>query len=261
MGVFNIIETFFFISLAITFILILLIVNHFKQRINSIEQKCDTMFEIINNLIQEFGVIKRIQTFNMHNGTPMSKSTPEIFTENIESIEPTESTKPSNIKSKIVVSDDEYENITNNNDETDSDENDDDEYSEDSDEYSEDEIVDDEYDKKINIDIFENDLKIVNLDEDIKIIEKTNLEENINDLIQVEKIETIELIETIDTIDNTESIENKINTSQEMIKENMKDIYNKMSAQELKKIVITKGLCSDPSKMKKNELLKMLEIE
>ena len=45
------------------------------------------------------------------------------------------------------------------------------------------------------------------------------------------------------------------------IQENFKDVYNKMSVQELKKNVITKGLCSDPSKMKKNELLKMLDIE
>jgi hypothetical protein len=32
-----------------------------------------------------------------------------------------------------------------------------------------------------------------------------------------------------------------------------------MPLQALKTLVITKGLCSDPSKLKKNELLKMLE--
>ena len=39
MGLFNFIETFFFISLGITFMLILLLVYHFKQRLNAIEQK------------------------------------------------------------------------------------------------------------------------------------------------------------------------------------------------------------------------------
>lgn len=51
-------ETFFFISLAITFVLIMMLVYHFKGRLVMLEQKCDTMFEIINNLIKE---MKNIQ--------------------------------------------------------------------------------------------------------------------------------------------------------------------------------------------------------
>jgi hypothetical protein len=37
------------------------------------------------------------------------------------------------------------------------------------------------------------------------------------------------------------------------------DVYNKMSIQALKALVITKGLSSDPSKMKKGDLVKLLE--
>ena len=37
------------------------------------------------------------------------------------------------------------------------------------------------------------------------------------------------------------------------------EVYNKMSMQALKTLVITKGLSSDPSKMKKAELIKLLE--
>jgi len=40
-----------------------------------------------------------------------------------------------------------------------------------------------------------------------------------------------------------------------------KDLYKKMTLSHLKATVIAKGLCSDPSKMKKNELLKLLEDE
>ena len=67
MGLFNFIETFFFISLGITFVLILLLVYHFKQRMSTLEQKGDTMFEIINNMVQELTSVKRElvkQTFN-----------------------------------------------------------------------------------------------------------------------------------------------------------------------------------------------------
>ena len=50
MGFFNFIETSFFVSLGITFILILLMVYHFKERLSGLEKKGDTMFEIINNI-------------------------------------------------------------------------------------------------------------------------------------------------------------------------------------------------------------------
>ena len=58
MSVFDFMETFFFISLGITFILILLLGYHFKDRLNNLEQKCDTMFEIINNMVREMTSIK-----------------------------------------------------------------------------------------------------------------------------------------------------------------------------------------------------------
>ena len=77
-------------------------------------------------------------------------------------------------------------------------------------------------------------------------------------VMQVEKVETLNIpaeeITEVDsgsvTLDSHDNDENK---------ENLKDIYNKMTVQDLKKMVITKGLCSDASKLKKNELLKLLE--
>ena len=60
MGIFNYIDTFFFISLGITFVFILLIVYHFKQQIKSLEQKNDTMFEIINNIVKEITNIRNV---------------------------------------------------------------------------------------------------------------------------------------------------------------------------------------------------------
>jgi hypothetical protein len=57
-GIFNCIETFFFISLGITIILILLLIYHFKQQINTQERKSDTMFEIINSIVSEITTVK-----------------------------------------------------------------------------------------------------------------------------------------------------------------------------------------------------------
>ena len=111
MGVFNIIETFFFLSLAITFILILLLVNHFKQRLSLLEQKCDTMFEIINNIVQEMSGMKKAMFMSnlpirpsMYI-VPPSKSNPEVFT----NISLDDSTPYQDTTDKIIVSDDEEE--------------------------------------------------------------------------------------------------------------------------------------------------------
>jgi hypothetical protein len=66
MGFFSFIETFFFISLAITFVLIMLLVYHFKQRLSVVETKTDTMFEIMNNLLKEMKVIKTMVSIPNH---------------------------------------------------------------------------------------------------------------------------------------------------------------------------------------------------
>ena len=58
MSTFSYIETFFFITLGITFGLIVLLVYHFKKSINTIEQKCDTMFDIVQNITKDLFAVK-----------------------------------------------------------------------------------------------------------------------------------------------------------------------------------------------------------
>jgi hypothetical protein len=61
MGFFNFIETFFFLSLGITFVLILLLVYHFKQRLTALENKSDTVFDILNNIVKELTETRQTQ--------------------------------------------------------------------------------------------------------------------------------------------------------------------------------------------------------
>ena len=109
MGLFNYIDTFFFISLGITFILILLLVFHFKQRIASLEQKNETMFEIINNMVQELVQIKYIITSQQ----PVENVTPPSSIHLIHNPSLPMNMPMNNIihfdNNKIVVSDDEYD--------------------------------------------------------------------------------------------------------------------------------------------------------
>ena len=257
MGVFNLIETFFFLSLAITFVLILLLVNHFKQRVNTIEQKCDTMFEIINNMMQQIdSMVNRMNymrppsTFS--NNVPFSKSTPEVQMSNVD-----DSNFPSQdsmvMKDKIVVSDDDDE------DEDDEDEDDEDEDDEDEDEDEEDYDENDlEYEDAVVAE--EPKIKIINVDIDdtinVENLEEDEGEESPPDLEEV--IPEVQVNE--DSEIQIEKVENDASyTEDDKNNENPKDVYSKMTVQDLKKLVITKGLCSDASKLKKNELLKLLE--
>ena len=53
-------ETLFLISLGITFILILLLIYHFKNRLAAAEQKHDVLLEILNTLVQETHMLKSV---------------------------------------------------------------------------------------------------------------------------------------------------------------------------------------------------------
>lgn len=249
MGVFNIIETFFFLSLAITFVLILLLVNHFKQRINMLEQKCDTTFEIINNVLHEMGNMKNaiymasmptMQTQPSMYVIPHTKSSPEIVT-NVE-----------DAADKIVVSDEDSDG-----DDGDSDgDTDDGDDENDSDGDTDDESEDDIKIKIVNVDI-QDKIIVEDIMED-ELMEdgiEGDLEEMITEISEIPVIK----VDKIDSVDEIEDVtyEGGISTSQE----NQRDFYNKMTVQELKKVVITKGFSSDVGKLKKNDLLKLLEQE
>jgi len=80
MNVFSIFESFFFLCLAISFVLILLMVYHFKKRIDYIEKNNETLGDISKTIIEEFANIKQnIETISytvskMQNKTDIQSS-------------------------------------------------------------------------------------------------------------------------------------------------------------------------------------------
>jgi hypothetical protein len=97
------------------------------------------------------------------------------------------------------------------------------------------------------IEVSESDVVFESADE-YTIEEIKNLTEIDN--LQIEKLNEESLKDTLD-VEGLSISEDTIETS--------KEIYRKMTLHALKTLVITKGLSSDPSKMKKAELLKLLE--
>lgn len=101
---FSFLETGFFFTLAITFLLMLLLVYHFKQRLVSSEQKQDTMFEIINNLVSEINMLKGTISLIQRPSTPYPFSN-EVVSREISELKESMETLEDN-QELIVVSDD-----------------------------------------------------------------------------------------------------------------------------------------------------------
>ena len=267
MASFQFIETFFFLSLGITFGLVLLLVYHFKQRISTLEQKCDTMFDIVQNVVKELGITKTNMNYlsNQIQSQTSFSAFPPMFMPNMNAVS-------ENYENEMNLREETEEE----DDDEDSEEDEYDDSSDSSDTDSDDSEEDDPiYDaveepnvfEKIRIENLEESVKRINIDdnlqlEDISNLENTDLEQNEKELDNEELVESVELrdIEPI-VVNKLEEISES--TNEVPIVENIRstispEIYKRMGLTDLKKMVISKGLCSDPSKMKKQELIKML---
>jgi len=256
MGLFNFIETFFFISLAITFILILLLVYHFKQRIGSLEQKCDTMFEIINDMVRQISMIKEIALRPVPNvPTNYLNHRPNIeFTMPIEISHANISNLTQQVESYDRVnvseedSDDDESSAIGESDESESDEEDLDEGIPPLEDINFELTAETESVKIINVPIHEQ----IDVSEQVEDLDENATTADLNveafevEEIHVEKKETEESEEGLDETHGPE-------------RESNKEIYQKMNLNTLKTLVISKGLISDASKMKKADLIKLLE--
>jgi hypothetical protein len=221
MSAFGMIESFFFLSLGVVFVLLMLLVYHFKQRIATIEQKSDTMFDIVQNLAKELTALKG----RMSSPT----SCPVSMTRMIDS------------EDHVYDEEDEDEEEEDEEDEEDDDEEDDeDDDDEDDDDEERVKVIDIGTLKQIDPIRENDDSRQSDSDDESPIVE---LNDDESDKIKVLKVPQQPQNESVMTTDNDDS---NIN------------VYKKMSVGELRTTVISKGLCSDASKLNKVELLKML---
>ena len=92
MSVFGFIENFFFISLALVFVLVLLLVYHFKNRITIAEKKSESMYGLLTAVVKEIKTLRGMfglgvvetpsptsETVNSQQFEVQSKTTPEIL--------------------------------------------------------------------------------------------------------------------------------------------------------------------------------------
>lgn len=236
MGFFSLLETFFFISLAITFVLIIMLVYHFKGRLVSIEDRYHTMFEIVNSLVKEMknlrdtmvvvsqsqapAQVERPQFEGNPTGFPtelfrLFQSGPGMFpSSRMEEEQEDEDDDDEQEYKKIVVSDTELD--------------------------SEDEDEDDDDD--------ENNVKVISLaSEPGQSISLDELEEPVDIDLSEEEEPIVEVEEEPIIEEAPEQVSNEIMD------------YRKLDVSYLKTMVLTRGLATDTKKMKKSELIRLLE--
>jgi hypothetical protein len=216
------IETFFFISLAVTFLLLVALVYHFHQKFVTLDQRVNNIIEIINSVVKEMQNIKQQKT-NCCLPVPAPSVPTNPYNSANECINiPADSFIQTNVSlgnfseiptDNIHISEDEYDEDDDSDDDEDSDMEDSD------DDDDDDQDVKDEDTEKI----------VVSDDEDNVVLE--NIVE-ISDETQVKDLD-----DSINIISNTD--------------------YKKMDIYQLRAIVNAKGV--DAKKMKKAELLKFLE--
>ena len=217
---FSFMETSFVISLGITFVLLLLLIYHFKQRLTVTESKQDTMFEIINNLAQELSNIKMSLSLMNRPSTPYphNVSNEPVSNENVKIYE----------QMVDLVNEDE-----------------DSDYEDSDDEYSTDEDSDDE-----------NDKIIVSEEEDNISVEEIRPTEDVDNSEEL----VIDILENIQT--NTQgpkSLDSEQPEEVEIEEEIEKPDFSKMNLGTLKTYIIEQGWVEDASKMKKAQILSLIQ--
>jgi hypothetical protein len=273
------------IFLGITLLIIALLIVYFEGKMREQNHKISSMLSLVSSLAEETNMIKfhlNHANINLYQAQNNSLSNNIPFTQGI------------NLEEKLIpVSDDEDDEDEDDDDEDDDedhededDDDDDDSDDEDDEDDDEDEHEDDDIGKNITINelLNENDIKVLNLDnlnntinekygndeqdDDDDDEDHDDDDEDNNDL---EDIDFNKLSDNedeneniVDLTDNLKSINIISNLEQhnETKNKNVEVIdYKKLSMNKLKSIVLEKGLVSDSSKLKKQDLLKLLNVE
>jgi hypothetical protein len=245
-------ETFFFISLGITFILILLLVYHFKQRLSNLEQKSDTMLDIVNNVVKEMGVIKVLASSRpahplsafMDNQRPLNDTFSKMSMNNIEVNEVNINEKDVSDVQEIHLA----EPVEMDSEDEEEDSDDEAEYSDDEEEDAEEEH--DQDDEKVVVSDDEEDEQA---EEEEMEQEKETVEEEVKVIQEVEEV----LEEQSIVVNKLEAEE--VEVLSEGSSEDPMEEYKKLAPAALKALIISKGYATDVAKMKKPQLLQILE--
>jgi len=273
----DIFNTQFFVILGVVLLLVTCLVLYVEQKFKAYDHKMSSMLSLVSSLAEEMDIFKNNRN---HNGG-QSVTQNEIQTEINKLNTDLEESKLIDVSDNEDNEDSDYESDDDNNLDSDS------ETGSDTDSESDMESVDDVNEPKIvnTLDLGSNENEIItitkledlqsndivdlveelndtekkyDLDELDELEDLDNSLESSNDLDDLDDIEETNVVEELDDeIEETNVVE-ELDDMEEIIDDSVE--YNKLSVAKLKEIAIEKNLISNTSnKLKKAELLKLLE--
>lgn len=264
----EIFSTSFLVSIAVCLILVGSLFAYFNYRFSEQNHKMQSMLGLVSTMAEEMQYfrskltnksVEQNDTDNEANSNTNVQIIPNFLGGNNELIEVSDSEEGDDEDDDDDDDDDDLNDDED--DEDDLNENDDEDDDEDdlNDELSElDDLEEDDNTNKkvINIDLGTNNNDFVIESEDI------NLDDNDND----KNVKNINIDFTIENDNDDLNLENmemslKSISIDESVSSKGKEDYKKMSLNKLRDVVCAKGLVVDASKLKKNELLKLLGDE
>ena len=227
-------DSVFYLGLIVTFVLIILLAYHFKQRVSVLEEKNHTMFEILNNVVKELNVIRMSQMQYVNVGDTASEDA-IVGKPNMDNI--MYGTGEINQSDEDYDSEEGYESDSGS--ETDSE--------------SGSETEDDSSNIKL-IQVKEEEMSINDVPEidTFEAPDYATLPEADEDNVQELKEESVLKVEKVDT-----PLEESISQEPEDVTDD-KD-YSSYTLAQLKAMVISQGISTNPSKLKKSEVIALLE--
>jgi len=226
----------------------MMLVYHFKGRILLIEQKCDTMFEIMNNMVKEMKNIRYSTPSyftdpHLQTSTASSVFNPEMMLPNNESIFIRQYNSTPYNSAHLGEDDESSDSDSENDTESES-------QPEPNSQFNKIVVSDNEYDAEEEEET-ETPIKIINIDDSI-----LEVNDNTEDFTSVTEIVNEEPI-TVNKVDIDFSASESNNEYLEKSTESVD--YKKMDVSYLRTMVITRGLASDTKKLKKSDLIRLLE--
>ena len=245
---FLMLESFFFITLGISCVLLLMLIYHFKQRLSKLEQNNETMFEILNNIVQELSEMKNHNVSEMQNKFVNQKINVNLDDDDLPDLVTNNETN--RFQHTLVLSSDEDDDS-----DEDADTIEDEDSDEDEDSVEDEDIIHNEEDiKTVSVDI-DNSLDEIeqfepNNSEVSENYDNENLEEVALNTEEIDNIKVNKLAEDVNDLEESNLLDSDVIN---------KDVYKKMTVPTLKALVIEKGLATETNKLKKNDLIELLE--
>jgi len=270
---FSLLESFFFLCLGISFVLILLMVQYFKKRLDSLEKSNEALGDICKTIVSELNTLKRDTpppSFSPKESSVQVNSwnqEQELFKKIIVSEHLLDKSIPDPLDIGILYENEDFDDVESCEDES---------GESDSCDESEDDMMEEIQDVEINIE--DNVFYVTKLDTPTvdyseidgllpsidtsqmnsfigKILEETVKEvlKN-NDDIEIEELP----VEVEEEEIKNESLEENPEETLGEVQNHTKTSLQKMNIQMLKTMVIRDGICTDPSKYKKQELIQLI---